>query len=80
MGHGAPKKIDSIPIQTVVNIYAWEGMLHSEMGTMAALLKLIFAGSEDKWNELDECRKKVVFYNQQYTKAILSLQISQNKG
>lgn len=80
MGHGAPKKLTTFPTQLIVNIYAWEGLLEAEMGSMQATLKLIFAGSEDKWDELNECRRKVIFYNQQYTKAILSLQMQQNRG
>jgi hypothetical protein len=80
MGKGAEKKMDSIPARFVVDIWAWEGLLHSEMQTMQAILKLIFAGSEEHWDELNDHRRKVIFYNQEYTKAILRMQLSQGKG
>lgn len=81
MGH-APKKVDAIPTQMVVDIYAWEGLLYEANRKMTELLKAILEGddSSDKWNQLDSTRKQVIFYNQQYTKAILKLQISQNRG
>lgn len=80
MGHGAPKRVDAIPTETVVQIYAWEGLLFDAMEKMTVALKGVFSGDESLWDELDRQRKAVVFYNQQYTKSILSLQISQSKG
>lgn len=80
MGHGAPKRVDAIPMASIVQIYSWEGLLFDETQKLAETLKAILAGDETLWGMLDERRKRVVFYNQQYTKAILSLQISQNRA
>jgi len=80
MGHGAPKRVDAIPMTSIVQIYSWEGLLFDETQKLAETLKAILDGDETLWGMLDERRKRVVFYNQQYTKAILSLQISQNRA
>jgi len=80
MGHGAPKRVDAIPMASIVQIYSWEGLLFDETQKLAETLKAILDGDETLWGMLDERRKRVVFYNQQYTKAILSLQISQNRA
>jgi hypothetical protein len=80
MGHGAPKRDDAIPMSSIVQIYSWEGLLFDETQKLAETLKAILDGDETLWGMLDERRKRVVFYNQQYTKAILSLQISQNRA
>jgi hypothetical protein len=82
MGHGAPKKIDSIPTVAIVNIYAQEGLLYQAMRDLADTLKRCLDGSTDPndWKDLDTLRKQVIFYNQGYTRAILQLQISQTKG
>lgn len=82
MGHGAPKRVSTIPTETVVKIYAWEGMLYEAQRKLGDVLKSILSGddSPNLWNELDSARKATVFYSQQYTKAILGLQLSQNRG
>lgn len=82
MAH-AQKRIDKIPMETIVKIYALEGLLFKATQDLMATLKLILdEGNDDPeiWRDLDRLRKDVVSYNQQYTKAILSLQISQNRG
>lgn len=80
MGHGAPKKIDAIPMETVVQIYSWEGLLFDATNKLRDVLKDILENDSQEWGQLDDLRKKVIFYNQQYTKSILSLQKSQNRG
>lgn len=80
MGHGAPKKIDSIPMETIVQIYSWEGLLYEATNKLRDVLKDILENDSQEWGQLDDLRKKVIFYNQQYTKSILSLQKSQNRG
>jgi hypothetical protein len=79
MAH-AQKKMDVIPTEMIVQIYTWEGLLHDASTKLAYHLKMILDGKEEHWGLLDENRKRVVFYNQEYTKAILRLQRSQNKG
>lgn len=83
MGHGAPKKIDSIPMQLIVQIYAFEGLLYETSRKLADTLKSILGEGNDspeEWERLDKYRRSLVNYNQEYTKAILSLQRSQNRG
>lgn len=80
MGHGAPKKIDAIPMETVVQIYSWEGLLFDATNKLRDVLKDILDNDSQEWGQLDDLRKKVIFYNQEYTKAILRLQYSQGKG
>lgn len=80
MGSGAAKKIDAIPMEMVVKIYSWEGLLFDSTNKLRNVLKDILENDSGDWEELDKQRKAVIFYNQQYTKSILSLQISQNRG
>lgn len=80
MGHGAPKKVDAIPMETVVTIYSWEGLLFDATNKLRDVLKDILENDSQEWDTLDDLRRKVIFYNQQYTKSILSLQISQKRG
>lgn len=82
MGHGAPKKVDAIPTQLIVDIFAWEGLLYDSQRKLAEVLKAILDGDDRPimWTALDERRKQSIFYSQQYTKAILSLQFSQNRA
>lgn len=82
MSHGASKRLTTFPTELIVNIYAWEGMLYDAQRKLTDVLKAILDGDDrpSMWLALDERRKQVVFYNQQYTKAILSLQIKQNRG
>ncbi len=77
MGHGAPKRVDVIPTQLIVNIFAWEGLLYESQKKLGECLKAILDGDESLWDELNTLRISVINYNKQYTKAILSLQISQ---
>lgn len=79
MAH-AQKRIDKIPMETIVKIYSWEGLLFDATNDLRDVLRDILENDSQKWDELDRVRRAVVFYNQQYTKAILSLQISQNRG
>lgn len=80
MGHGAPKRVDAIPMELVVQIYSWEGLLFDATNKLRDVLKDILENDSQDWVILDDLRKKVIFYNQQYTKAILRLQFSQMKG
>lgn len=80
MGHGAPKKIDTIPMEMIVQIYSWEGLLYESTNKLRDVLKDILENDSQEWGQLDDLRKKVIFYNQEYTKAILRLQYSQGKG
>lgn len=81
MAH-AQKRVSTIPTETIVQIFAWEGMLYESQRKMGEVLKSILDGDDSPslWVELDSQRKATVFYSQQYTKAILKLQISQKKG
>lgn len=82
MGHGAPKKVDAIPTELVVKVYAWEGLLYESQRKLGEVLKAILDGddSPSMWVALDNRRRESVFYSQQYTKAILAIQFSQNKA
>jgi hypothetical protein len=81
MGH-APKNVDAIPAKVIVDIFTWEGLLYEAQRKLAEVLKSILEGDDSPvmWLGLDERRKQVVFYSQQYTKAILRMQFSQNRG
>lgn len=82
MGKGAPVKHSSIPTKAIVEIFAWEGMLYEAQRLLGSVLKDILDGNDspENWVALDTHRKAAVFYSMQYTKAILSLQHSQNRG
>lgn len=82
MGHGAPKKIDAIPTELIVKVFAWEGLLYDSQRKLAEVLKAILDGDDSPamWVTLDNRRKESVFYSQQYTKAILAIQFSQNRA
>lgn len=82
MGHGAPKNIEGIRTQDMVEILALEGILHSYMEDMLTVLKRIFEGKDSPadWVSLQELRWKVVHSNQQYTKRIQRFESSQHRG
>lgn len=82
MGSGAPKRVSTIPIAMTVSIYAAEGMLYQSSRELADVLKRCLEGSTDPkdWQLLDDKRREVVKYNQQYTLAIQALVRSQQKG
>ena len=82
MGHGAPKKIDTIPTELIVKVFTWEGLLYDSQRKLAEVLKAILEGDDNPsmWVTLDNRRKESVFYSQQYTKAILAIQFSQNRA
>lgn len=82
MGHGAPKKVDSIPIRHVVAIGAAEGLLYQSQRDLAAVLARILQGSEDPqdWVDLDKYRIQVLEYTKQYTRAIYAMNSGQEKG
>lgn len=81
MSHGAPKRIDVIPMAMVVQIFAWEGLLYTTQRQLADTLKAILDGddSKEKWDDLNRFRIQTVQYSQEYTKAIMRLQFSQNR-
>lgn len=82
MGHGAPKRVDAIPTELIVKVFAWEGLLYDSQRKLAEVLKAILDGddSPSMWVALNERRKEAIFYSQQYTRAILNIQASQNRG
>jgi hypothetical protein len=82
VGHGAPKRIDAIPTELIVKVFTWEGLLYESQRKLSEVLKAILDGddSPSMWIALDNRRKEAVFYSQQYTKAILAFQFSQNRA
>lgn len=82
MSHGAPKKVDSLNTEMIVQIFAWEGLLYESQRKLGEVLQAILSGDDRPimWTALDNRRKEAVFYSQQYTKGILRLQHSQNRG
>lgn len=80
MGHGAPKKVDTIPIALLVDVYAAEGLLNHAKSNAEVTLKLIVAGDESKWEELDRYRSQVFLYSKQYTTALGRLINSQGRA
>lgn len=82
MGHGAPKRISTIPQDSIVRILASEGLLYSTQRKLTAELKKAFGGddSPEVWQEIDRLRKQAIFYSQQYTRGILSLQKEQERA
>lgn len=81
VGKGAQKRIDSLPMETIVQIHTWEGLLYVSQRQLGDTLKAILKGDEnpDLWTDLDRFRKQSIFYSQEYTKAILRLQFSQGR-
>lgn len=82
MGHGAPKRVDAIPTELIVKVFAWEGLLYDSQRKLAEVLKAILDGddSPSMWVALNERRKEAIFYSQQYTRAILNIQTSQDRS
>ena len=82
MGHGAPKRVDAIPTELIVKVFAWEGLLYDSQRKLAEVLKAILDGddSPSMWVALNERRKEAIFYSHQYTRAILNIQTSQDRG
>lgn len=81
MAH-APKRLTTFPMQMVVQIYAWEGLLYTTQRQLGDTLRAILNGddSKERWDDLNRFRLQAVQYSQEYTKAILRMQMSQTKG
>lgn len=82
MGHGAPKRISTIPISHVISIGAAEGLLYQANRNLQDSLRKILGGSDDPqdWVDLDAHRIKVSDYTRQYLNAIYQMNSSQQKG
>lgn len=75
MGSGAPKKIESIPVNLLVNVYAAEGMMHVAAQNLVALLKLASANPEDAdWTDIQKQREDLMKYTKQYVFSIQAVE------
>lgn len=65
MGHGAPKKISSISVDSIVRIIAAQANVEEAFRDMADTLQLIFDGKESPklWENLSKTRQSLEYRN-----------------
>lgn len=82
MGSGAPKKVDSIPITTVVTLLAHEANVRDAMEHMGEALKECLDGSDNPyhWTQLEVWKGRAEQRTRDYFRAVTNLTRQQNKG
>jgi hypothetical protein len=80
MGKGAPKRVEQIPISTVVHILASQALVMEAEQNLAEAVKEVLDGSEDPyhWAQMDKWRELLVNRNRLYTGALLRLSKTQD--